>query len=86
MMDRLQPYFTGDSKPSADEVTNAFWNACHGGQLEAARYLLALSFLTQQRHRPTPAPDPRLRRRTLFDLGMISDCQTISTGFRQYLS
>lgn len=44
--------FTGDSKPSADEVTNAFWNACHGGQLEAARYLLALSFFTQQRHRP----------------------------------
>ena len=40
-MDRLQQYFTGDSKPSADEITNAFWNACHGGQLEAARYLLA---------------------------------------------
>jgi ankyrin repeat protein len=40
MMDRVQQYFIGDSKPSADEVTNAFWNACHGGQLEAARYLL----------------------------------------------
>ena len=41
MMDRLQQFFSGDSKPSADEVTNAFWNACHGGQLEAAQYLLA---------------------------------------------
>ncbi len=41
MMDRLQPYFTADAKPSAEEVTNAFWNACRGGQLETARYLLA---------------------------------------------
>ena len=41
MMDRLQQFFSGDSKPSAGEVTNAFWNACHGGQLEAAQYLLA---------------------------------------------
>jgi uncharacterized protein len=40
MMDRLQQFFKGDSKPSAEEVTNAFWSACHGGQLEAARYLL----------------------------------------------
>jgi ankyrin repeat protein len=41
MMDRLQQYFTADPKPSADEITNAFWNACNGGQLEAARYLLS---------------------------------------------
>jgi len=40
MMDRLEPSFTADPKPSADEVTNAFWNACNGGQLETARYLL----------------------------------------------
>ena len=39
-MDRLQQYITRDPKPSADEITNAFWNACHGGQLEAAQYLL----------------------------------------------
>ena len=30
-----------DTKPSRQDVTNAFWNACHGGQLESARYLLA---------------------------------------------
>lgn len=41
LMDRLQEYFKGDAKPSASEVTNAFWNACRGGQLEAARYLLS---------------------------------------------
>jgi ankyrin repeat protein len=41
LMDRLQECFARDPKPSQPEITNAFWNACHGGQLEAARYLLA---------------------------------------------
>jgi ankyrin repeat protein len=41
LMDRLREYFAGDTRPSPREVTNAFWNACNGGQLESARYLLA---------------------------------------------
>jgi len=41
LMGRLQEHFAGDTKPSPRDVTNAFWNACHGGQLEPARYLLA---------------------------------------------
>jgi len=41
LMDRLKEHFAGDTRPSPRDVTNAFWNACHGGQLEAARYLLA---------------------------------------------
>jgi ankyrin repeat protein len=41
LMDRLQPCFEGDAKPGQSETTNAFWCACHGGQLDAARYLLA---------------------------------------------
>ncbi len=28
-------------EPTSDEITNAFWNACHGGQLAAAQFLLA---------------------------------------------
>ena len=40
-MDRVQEHFTRETKPSPREVTNAFWNACHGGQLDTARYLLA---------------------------------------------
>lgn len=40
LMDRLQEHFARDPKPSRPEVTNAFWNACHGGQLESAFYLL----------------------------------------------
>lgn len=40
-MDRVQEHFTRETKPSPQEVTNAFWNACRAGQLDAARYLLA---------------------------------------------
>ena len=40
-IDRIQEHFAGETKPSPQEVTNAFWNACRGGQLETARYLLA---------------------------------------------
>jgi hypothetical protein len=41
LMDRLREHFASDTKPSRQDVTNAFWNACHGGQPESARYLLA---------------------------------------------
>jgi ankyrin repeat protein len=41
LMDRLETYFAADSSPSSDEVTRAFWGACHGGQLRAAEFLLA---------------------------------------------
>ncbi len=39
LMDRVEAYFTGEPPPSADDVTHAFWGACHGGQLAAAQYL-----------------------------------------------
>ena len=41
LMDRLRRHFEGSAQPSADEVTNAFWSSCHGGQIEAAQFLLA---------------------------------------------
>jgi ankyrin repeat protein len=41
LMDRLHEYFARDTKPSQEVVTNAFWCACHGGQLKSARYLFA---------------------------------------------
>ena len=31
--------FCNDPPPTCDEVTNAFWSACHGGQLATAEYL-----------------------------------------------
>jgi len=51
LMDRVEEHFTGATAParypwgrgsaaSVDEVTIAFWCACHGGQQRAAQYLL----------------------------------------------
>ena len=39
-MDRVDEYFKAIPLPAPDEVTNAFWCACHGGQRTAAEYLL----------------------------------------------
>ena len=40
LMDRVDEYFKGIPLPAPDEITNAFWCACHGGQRTAAEYLL----------------------------------------------
>ncbi|MBI2825452.1 MAG: ankyrin repeat domain-containing protein [Planctomycetia bacterium] len=39
LMDRVESCFAGDTPPP-DDVTNAFWCACHGGQRATAEYLL----------------------------------------------
>jgi ankyrin repeat protein len=39
LTERLDALLAGD--PSREEITNAFWCACHGGQREAAERLLA---------------------------------------------
>lgn len=40
LISRLADCFTRDPAPTRDEITNAFWCACHGGQRKAAEYLL----------------------------------------------
>jgi hypothetical protein len=40
LMDRLEAACEGTAQPPGEEVTNAFWCACHGGQRAAAAYLL----------------------------------------------
>ncbi|HZU24095.1 MAG TPA: ankyrin repeat domain-containing protein [Bryobacteraceae bacterium] len=40
LMSRVRAFFESDPIPRADEVTNALWCACHGGQRDAAEYLL----------------------------------------------
>ena len=40
LMDRVDGYFKALPLPAPDEITNAFWCACHGGQRTAAEYLL----------------------------------------------
>lgn len=40
LFDRLKEYCESQPPPSPDEITNAFWHACRGGQLQTAEYLL----------------------------------------------
>lgn len=40
LIERLQDVFAGALPPDPDEISRALWGACHGGQLEAAQYLL----------------------------------------------
>ena len=40
LMHRVNAYFDPASAPSPEEVTNAFWFACHGGQQPVAEFLL----------------------------------------------
>jgi uncharacterized protein len=39
LMDRLKKYFATE-KPAPDEIDQAYWGACHGGQRRSAEYLL----------------------------------------------
>jgi uncharacterized protein len=39
-MTRVEKSFASESPPTPDEITNAFWSACHGGQHGVAQYLL----------------------------------------------
>jgi ankyrin repeat protein len=40
LLDRVEAHLTAAEPPSPDEVTHAFWQACHGGQRQVAEYLL----------------------------------------------
>jgi ankyrin repeat protein len=37
---RVKEYLAAVPPPTADEVSRAFWGACHGGRLQVAEYLL----------------------------------------------
>jgi uncharacterized protein len=39
LLDRLEGYFAG-AAPDPEDVSRAFWGACHGGQRHCAEYLL----------------------------------------------
>jgi len=39
LLDRVEERFAGADPPAPDEVTDAFWQACHGGQRQTAEYL-----------------------------------------------
>ncbi|MDF2714215.1 MAG: ankyrin repeat-containing protein [Paenibacillus sp.] len=40
LSDRVESFFAGGTTPVPEEITAAFWQACHGGQQRTAEYLL----------------------------------------------
>jgi ankyrin repeat protein len=40
LMSRVEEYFAGAALPEPEEITNALWYACNGGQRLAAEYML----------------------------------------------
>ena len=40
LFDRVEAYFAGATTPSPEDITAAFWGACHGGRQDCAQYLL----------------------------------------------
>ncbi len=40
LLDQVKQFIAGAVTPASNEVTKAFWCACHGGQRETAEYLL----------------------------------------------
>jgi ankyrin repeat protein len=40
LLDQLRASFTGQACPEPEEVGDVFWGACHGGQPQAAQFLL----------------------------------------------
>jgi hypothetical protein len=40
LLGRVQSYITAEPPPSTDDITGAFWGACHGGHRNVAEYLL----------------------------------------------
>ena len=45
LLERVKQYCTGEPPLPIDQMTNALWNACRGGQREVAEYLLGLGAL-----------------------------------------
>ncbi len=40
LMDRVEAFFVPETAPTSEEITGAFWLACHGGQRTTAEFLL----------------------------------------------
>jgi ankyrin repeat protein len=40
LVDRIEAAFAHTPPPTSQEITEAFWQACHGGQRQSAEYLL----------------------------------------------
>jgi hypothetical protein len=65
LLGQVQQHVDQES-PSVHEITSSFWGACHGGQLETAKYLLDLgadlNWIGFDDHTPRRRPTQRRRR------------------------
>ncbi len=76
LLDRLEESFARTPPPTPGEVTEAFWQACHGGQRHSAEYLLArgadLNWVaTWDEH--TPSTWPRAPAPTSWSPGSVAE-------------
>jgi uncharacterized protein len=59
VLDRVEEHCAQQPPPSPDEITNAFWAACRGGQQQTAKYLLErgadLNWVGYDKHTPLQA-------------------------------
>ena len=62
MLDRVDELCAADPPPSADDLTQALWYACHGGQQETAERLLDLGAEPELGLDVGRADAPRCRR------------------------
>jgi uncharacterized protein len=60
-MDRVEAHI--QPPPSREDITEAFWGACHGGQQSMAEYLLARA-PTSPGSAGTTSPPPDAARRS----------------------
>ena len=40
LLESVKQYVSSEPRPSSEEITNALWNACRGGQLAVSQYLV----------------------------------------------
>jgi hypothetical protein len=61
LLDRVQEYCATEPSPAPDQITNAFWHACRGGQRQTGEYLLGrgadLNWIGYDNHTPLDAAE-----------------------------
>ncbi|WP_130294100.1 ankyrin repeat domain-containing protein [Pseudonocardia sediminis] len=75
LTDRVRTVCESDPAPGADEVTAAFWGACHGGRRESAQYLLARG--------ADPNWLPPWERTTALDAAVRDESEDLVTWLRE---
>lgn len=68
LLERVRELTEGGTPPTADDLAGLFWGACHGGDLDVARYLLARGADPRRRLWDGLTPLDAARRRGAADV------------------